>query len=143
MTTTNHTKITVRRLATFVAGLSLLASVAAHAAPTVSLSAPANNAKYHAPASLTVNASASPSSGTTISKVEFYQGSTLLGSDTTKPYSLAWANPPAGTYTLTAKATDSAGGQTTSAARTVTITASNTPPTLMPKGFPAAFRKKS
>ena len=136
-------KNVLRHGVVFCAGLlfSLTFPTTASAAPTVSLSTPYNSAKYLAPASLTVTASASgvesnapitqvafyangtPSSGTTLAKVEFYQGSTLIGSDTTKPYSIAWVTPPAGTYTLTAKATDGQGATKTSAARQLTVLA--------------------
>ena len=39
-----------------------------------------------------------------MARVEFYNGTTLLGSDTTAPYSFTWANVPAGTYSLRAVA---------------------------------------
>ena len=121
------------RASGLIAALLVLVTLAtglAQAAPTVSLTAPANNAKYLAPATFNVSASATASSGTTISKVEFYQGTTLIGTDSSSPYSISWASVPAGTYSLTAKATDSVGGVTTSAARSITINASNTPPTV-------------
>lgn len=103
----------------------------ANAAPTVSLTAPANNAKYYLPASLTVNASASGiETNTPVTQVEFFANGVLIGTDTASPWSISWANPPAGTYALTARATDSQGAQTTSVARTVTITDSNTGPTV-------------
>lgn len=41
-----------------------------------------------------------------VTKVEFYQGSTKLSEDTNAPYSYAWNNVPAGRYRLTVKATD-------------------------------------
>ena len=44
----------------------------------------------------------------TVAAVEFYAGSTLIGSDTSAPYSMSWNNVPAGTYSLTAVARDSA-----------------------------------
>ncbi|MCI0744501.1 MAG: Ig-like domain-containing protein, partial [Verrucomicrobia subdivision 3 bacterium] len=50
----------------------------------------------------------------TIAKVEFFNGVNKLGEDTMGEYSYAWTNVPAGTYTLTAKATDDAGAMTTS-----------------------------
>jgi predicted phage tail protein len=53
--------------------------------------------------------------------VDFYQGTTLIGSDTTSPYSISWNNVPAGTYSLTARAFDSGGASTTSAARSITV----------------------
>ena len=34
----------------------------------------------------------------TISRVEFYNGTTLLNTDTAAPYSFAWSSVPAGTY---------------------------------------------
>lgn len=40
-----------------------------------------------------------------ISNVKFYQGSTLLGSDNTAPYSFTWNSVSSGNYTLTAVAT--------------------------------------
>lgn len=114
----------------FSLGLLLgLLSLSVLAAPTVSLTAPANAVSYLAPASVTVSASASPSSGTTITQIDFYQGSTLIGSDTTSPYSIIWSPGP-GNYNLTAKATDSAGGVTTSAARTLAVNAANSAPTV-------------
>jgi chitinase len=50
-----------------------------------------------------------------------YNGSTLLGSDATVPYSYGWTNVPTGTYTLTARATDDKGATGTSAAATVMV----------------------
>ena len=46
-------------------------------------------------------------SGATISKVEFFSGTTLLGTATASPYTFSWASVPAGTYSLTAQAFDS------------------------------------
>jgi regulation of enolase protein 1 (concanavalin A-like superfamily) len=93
--------------------------------PTVALSAPANGATYAAPASMTLSASASDSDGT-VSKVEFYSGTTLLGSDTTAPYSYAWSSVPAGSYSITAVAYDNAGAKATSAARSISVTGTTT-----------------
>jgi hypothetical protein len=96
-------------------------------APTVSLTAPANGATFTAPASITVSATASDTDGT-IARVDFFAGPTLIGSDTTSPYSITWNNVPAGSYSLTAAATDNGGAGTTSAARTVTVAAPPPPP---------------
>jgi len=116
--------------ATITALVLLAAAAAAHAAPTVTLSAPANNATYVAPVtSITVAATASAPAPDTIVRVEFYANGNLIGTDTTAGYSVAWTNVPAGSYTITAKAIDSAGGETTSAPRTITVNASNTAPT--------------
>src|SRR6185503_20080307 len=93
-------------------------------APTVSLTEPADGATFTAPATITVNATASDTDGT-VTAVDFYAGTTLIGSDTSSPYSVTWTNVPAGSYQLTAIATDDDESTTTSAARTITVTAPN------------------
>ncbi|WP_082115898.1 glycosyl hydrolase family 18 protein [Hymenobacter terrenus] len=92
--------------------------------PTVSLTAPANGATYTAPASITLSANATDAAPGTISSVAFYNGSTLLGTATSAPYSFTWANVSGGSYSLTARATDNQGAVTTSAAVTVTVNGS-------------------
>lgn len=105
-----------------------LTDAASNRAPTVSLAAPANNAKYATPADITVTASAADvEKNGRIAQVEFLANGQVMGTRTATPYSLVWSNPPAGTYTLTARATDNLGAVTESAARTV-IVQSNTPP---------------
>jgi GH18 family chitinase len=89
-------------------------------APTVSITSPANNASFSAPASITINATATDDGS--VSKVDFYNGSNLLGTDTSSPYSFSWTNVAAGTYSLTAKATDNTNLSTTSSAISVTVT---------------------
>lgn len=93
----------------------------ANVPPTVSVTAPANNATYTAPASITINATAADSDGT-VSKVEFFQGTTKLGEDLANPYTYSWSSVAAGTYAITAKATDNANAVTTSTAVNVTVT---------------------
>ena len=97
-------------------------STPANAAPAVSLTAPAANATFGAPATVNLTANASDTDGT-ISSVSFYNGTTLLGTDTSAPYSYSWTNVAAGTYSLTAKATDNKGATTTSAAVAITVNA--------------------
>jgi len=101
---------------------SAAVSVIVDAAPTVSLTAPANNAVFAAPASVTLTASATDSVGT-IAKVDFYQGTTLIGTATSSPYSFNWTNVAPGTYSLTAVATNDAGMTTTSSAVGITVDA--------------------
>jgi GH18 family chitinase len=98
-------------------------------APTTSITSPANNATFTAPATVTINANASDTSPGTVAKVEFYNGTTLLGSDTSSPYSFSWTNVAAGTYTLTTKATDNQGAVGTSSAITITVNGTNPAPT--------------
>src|SRR5207244_2815949 len=94
---------------------------AANSPPSVTLTAPAAGASYTAPATINLTASASASGSASIGKVEFYAGSTLVGSATSAPYTASWSNVAAGSYTLTAKATDSLGASTTSAAVNVSV----------------------
>jgi Bacterial Ig domain len=105
-------------------------TVAANVAPTVSITSPAAGTSFTAPAAITINANAADINSGTITKVDFYNGTTLLGSDTTSPYSFSWANVAAGSYSITAKATDNSGAVTTSSAIAVTVIAANTPPTV-------------
>ena len=94
--------------------------------PTVSLIAPLDGATFTAPATITVTANATDSDGS-ITQVQFYDsGTTLLTTDTTAPYTFDLVNVGAGTYNLTAKATDNNGAQTTSSAIQFTVT-SGTP----------------
>ncbi|WP_143306493.1 glycosyl hydrolase family 18 protein [Chitinophaga vietnamensis] len=96
--------------------------------PVVSITAPANNATFAAPANINITANASDSDGV-VKSVKFYNGSTLLATDSTAPYTYSWNNVPAGTYSLTAVATDDKGASTTSAVVTVKVNApGNKPP---------------
>ena len=103
------------------AARAITVNVPANQPPSVALTAPAAGASFTAPANITVSANASDTDGS-IARVDFYQGSTSIGSDTTSPYSITWSNVLAGAYSLTAVARDNAGAPTTSAARSVTVT---------------------
>jgi glucosylceramidase len=88
--------------------------------PTVNISSPANNAGFTAPASIVINATAADADGT-ISKVDFYNGTTWIGTDATTPYSYTWTGVAAGTYNITALVTDNRGGVTLSSVVTVKV----------------------
>ncbi len=92
--------------------------------PTVSLTAPANNATFVNGANITITATAADADGT-VSKVEFFQGATKIGESSTSPYSLLWNNVPIGSYALTAKATDNQTAATVSTAVNITVNASS------------------
>jgi regulation of enolase protein 1 (concanavalin A-like superfamily) len=98
--------------------------------PTATLTAPTNGKTYSAPATIALAATASDPEGQ-LSKVQFFSGSTLLGTDTSAPYTLNWSSVPAGTYTLTAVAFDAAGNKGTSAAVSVTVGTTSTPPRIV------------
>lgn len=91
--------------------------------PTVSLTATPVAAT--APATIGLTATAADANGT-VSNVKFYNGTTLLTTDTTAPFTFSWLNVAAGTYTLTAQATDNEGAVTTSTA--VMVVVSNSVP---------------
>ena len=91
-------------------------------APTVSLTAPANNTSFSAGQTITISANAADSDGS-LSKVEFYRGSTKLGEDNSSPYSYNWTGAAQGSYAISAKATDNDGASTTSSTRNITVTA--------------------
>ncbi len=97
--------------------------------PVISLTSPANNALFTTGSTVTISANASDPGGS-ISKVEFYRGTTKLGEDLTSPFSFAWTNVPGGTHTISAKAIDNQNATTTSSTVTITVSAANNPPTV-------------
>jgi acid phosphatase type 7 len=102
-----------------------------NAPPSVTITSPTNGQSFTAPAHIAISATASDSDGT-VAKVEFFQGTTKLGEDSSQPYQFAWDNVPAGSYSLTAKATDNAGAASTSAAVTISVNGVPAAPTSLP-----------
>ena len=96
--------------------------------PSVSLTAPASGATFNAPASITLTATASDTDGTIV-QVDFYNGSKLIASDSTSPYSVPWSSVVAGSYSLTAVARDSGGASTVSSTRDITVKPATLPST--------------
>ena len=94
--------------------------------PTVSITAPADSATYIAPANIEVTADASDTDGTII-KVDFYNDSKLLYSDSTAPFAFSWKTVAAGNYTVSARATDNSGLTTTSAAIHISVVPNKAP----------------
>lgn len=88
--------------------------------PTVNIVSPTNNQSV----SGTVNISATASdTGTGVKEVRFRVDGTVVGTDTSSPYSFSWnsANVSNGSRKLTAVAVDNADNSTTSAEVTVTV----------------------
>ena len=73
---------------------------------------------------ITITANADDPNGT-VSKVQFYDGSTLLATCTSKPYKATLTGAKSGTHTLKVVATDN-DGETASVTTSVTLTASQT-----------------
>lgn len=107
------------------------------APPTTSVTAPAAGATLTGVQ--TVSASATPASGASISKVEFYSDDILIGEDATAPYTTSWDTlDPVNTaydgpHVLTSRAYDSNGRVTTSAPRSVNV--ANTTGTMFKASF--------
>jgi hypothetical protein len=76
--------------------------------PTATLTNPLNAATFTAPATVTLQATASDSDGS-VTNVEFYAGASKIGEASTPPYDFLWTNVAAGAYTLTARAIDNEG----------------------------------
>jgi hypothetical protein len=112
--------------------------------PVVRIINPRNGARFNAPANIMLLAQASDPDGT-VASVEFFAGTTSLGNGvlirnddgetngenegedhasrqaSRSFYVLAWRRIPAGSYSLTAKATDNQGANTTSTAVNITV----------------------
>jgi hypothetical protein len=99
------------------------------APPSAVITSPANGSSYKRGSTIAITVTASdtgtgagPASG--VSSVAFYRdGSTLLSTDSSAPYSYAWSpsRSLSGSHTITAVVTDVAGNSTTSASVTVNL----------------------
>ncbi len=109
-------------------------SVEANPAPIATLDAPADGTVVlpGVPVilSATVTDKVAGGGAGVVTGVEFFNGATSLGVDTTAPYSLSWTPPAADVYTLTVKATDSEGAVGTSAIAHLTVLSGDGTPTL-------------
>ncbi|MFD0318330.1 glycoside hydrolase family 48 protein [Streptomyces flavalbus] len=95
--------------------------VGAHQPPITVLTSPAPGSVYTQGAAVPLAATAAAADGATITKVEFYDDTTLLGTDTSAPYSLSASNLAVGSHSLLAKAYDSLGASGESTPVGVTV----------------------
>jgi Bacterial Ig domain len=88
-------------------------------APTASITAPTSGSTVSG--TTTISANAADNVGVT--RVDFYAGSSLVGSDSSAPYSVSWNTTGVanGSHSLTARAFDAAGNVGTSSAVSVTV----------------------
>jgi hypothetical protein len=96
--------------------------------PTISITNPVSGAVFAAPANVSIGAYASVSGGT-VTNVQFFTNSVLLGSVLIAPFSLTANNLAAGAYALTAVAT-AAGISATSTVVNITVNSAVSPPTV-------------
>ena len=101
--------------------------VASNPPPAIVLAAPTGGTSYTAPATINLAANVT-ANGHTITKVQFYNGSTLLAEDTASPYTFTWANVGADTYVLSATLVYDSGTTVSSAPTTVSVAAPPPPP---------------
>jgi len=89
-------------------------------APTAVITSPVTNSSFTALSSITITANALDADGS-VSVVEFYSGTTRIGSTSAAPYSFTWSNVAAGTYSLTAIAADNLNKKTTSSVVSISV----------------------
>jgi hypothetical protein len=87
----------------------------------ITLTSNAVGGSFTAPATISLSANPSPSTGATVSQVEFFSGATLICTKVASPYDCSYSNVAAGSYSLTAKVTDSAGNTATSAPLQISV----------------------
>ncbi len=86
--------------------------------PTIVIASPANNAILPEDGNVIFAVSATETGGS-IQKVDYYNGTTLIGTSTTAPFGFTWVDPNVGQYSVKAIATDSLG---TTATATMSLT---------------------
>jgi hypothetical protein len=116
--------------------------------PVVRITSPPNGAFFHAPVNVPIYTYARDRDGV-VTTVEFFEGTNRLGLGqglclSTVPWSnsppicltnvflLVWSNPPIGSFTLSARATDDGGAASTSEPVKITILPPEPPPTNRP-----------
>ena len=97
--------------------------------PSVNISSPANGATFNAPVQFNMTAAASDADGI-VTRVDFYDGITLLGTANASPFTIGVSNLLEGVHALTAVATDNSGASATSSPVSITVIDLN-PPTLV------------
>jgi hypothetical protein len=119
-------------------------SVVTNFPPIVAITKPKNGAVILGPTDIKISAAAVDRDGGTVTRVEFFEGTTSLGVVTNIPvthitnnygvfpikntsFSLTWSNAPLGDYVLTAVATDNDGATTASQPVDISVI-SNLPP---------------
>lgn len=95
----------------------------AHQPPVTVLTSPTAGAVYTQGDPVPLAATAAAADNATVSKVEFYDNTTLLGTDTSAPYTLSASGLTVGSHSLLAKAYDSLGASAESTPVGITVAA--------------------
>ncbi|MES9522988.1 glycoside hydrolase family 48 protein [Streptomyces capoamus] len=93
----------------------------AHQPPVTVLSSPKPGAVFTQGDAVPLAATAAAADGASIGKVEFYDDTTLLGTDTSAPYALSVSDLAVGSHSLVAKAYDSLGASAASTPVGITV----------------------
>jgi hypothetical protein len=120
---------TFSAVATDDGGATSTDSITVHVAylpPTISITNPLNNLFILPPASFVLSAAAADQDGT-VTNVQFFRGTTLLGNSTASPFSIAVTNLPQGDYSFSAIASDNDGLKATNS---ITIHVGDLPPNI-------------
>lgn len=105
---------------------TITVNVVDNAAPTVSITAPAAGSTVKDIVTVTANATDN-TSGTGVTKVEFFVDNVLRATDTTSPYSFSWDSKTVtdGSHIISAKATDGATPANVGTSSNVSVTVDN------------------
>ncbi|MDQ0407399.1 glycoside hydrolase family 48 protein [Streptomyces sp. NPDC000349] len=95
--------------------------VGAHQPPITVLTSPEAGAVYSQGEAVPLAATAAAADGAGVSKVEFYDDTTLLGTDTSAPYTHSASGLTVGSHSLVAKAYDSTGASGSSTPVGITV----------------------
>ena len=120
------------------AGLAAQAAIrTGNVSPVSNITAPSANAGFGSGSVITISANASDADGS-IARVDFYDGSSLIGRDASAPYDMLWQGAAIGKHVLTAVAVDNRKARGTSSPVTISVaTASDTIAPTVPTGLAA------
>ena len=99
---------------------TVIVQAAANTRPSVTITNPVSGAVFVAPANVTIQANATDTDGS-VTNVQFFRDTTLLGADAAAPFSIVASNLAAGSYALRAVAVDNGGLSSTSAVVNITV----------------------
>jgi Bacterial Ig domain len=95
-----------------ISGLQITSGHTTAPVPTVAITTPHNSDVLPEDGNVAITATASETNGS-IAVVQFFANSTLIGADSSAPYSITWFSPDEGAYTIMAKAIDGQGNSNT------------------------------
>ena len=120
----NVIAVEVHQAATNSSDVSFDFELMANPLPSISISSPTNGQLITGTS--VIISGAGIAGGSNVTLVEVFQGATKVGEATNANYTIAWGNVAPGSYTVTARVTDSSGLRATSAPVDITVQA---PPT--------------